>query len=293
MRCSEYNLNPTFFVAVHTQNERTGWIHPQLFDFALRMKDDAVAAGIKLKLKSIGVASARTHDLKPQSIARTKTAEMFLESDCTHLLMIDNDTPPSYAGEPLNPFLMYRGIQAGYDIVAAAVITYKRGDMPFCLYRHTPEGPHHLRTLAGDEMRATDLPDGHPDRGLIWVDAAGTGMILCSRRVIEEMHPYCFRPHLRSSTWDEAFWDHYDSTGWPEDIFWTRRAKEKHGFAICADLLTTCSHFHTVDLLSMALDRSRHADAKAAEATKAGAATRWWRGAKGAGTTYPHGKATL
>jgi hypothetical protein len=247
---------PAIFVAVHTQNERGGWIHPQLYDFAWRAKDDAIAAGTELRFASIDYHPSRTNELKPQSVARQRTVVEFLKTDCTHLLMIDNDNPPSTVGENTNPFRMLRFMHCNPDferpveIVAAAVMTYKRGDTPFTLYkRHPSAGPHHLRTLAGEEIAALEDTDG-----FVELDAAGTGMMMIDRCVIEQLYPHCFAADI-DDPWDRKFFDHYNSTGFPEDIFFTRKAKELHGFGIAGDFRTICSHFHTVDILEFAIDR--------------------------------------
>lgn len=232
-------------LALLTQSERHGWIHPLLADWLMDHQRHCIEAQVDTLLYE------RVHELRPQSVARTEVCRRFLDSDADALLMIDNDNPPAAMEEPKNPLLLSR-LLALADVAVAPVPTYQYGNMPFTLYRQSgtdPDGRLKLRTLAGEEIAALDkLKPGTPR--FLYVDAAGCGCMMIGRQVIERLHPWAFLPNP-ADPWHAQFRDERQNSGFPEDIFFTRQVRELLDGHIAADFDMVLSHYHTADMLEM------------------------------------------
>lgn len=184
---------------------------------------------------------------KPVDLARNILVEKALaDPDCTHLLMVDSDMI-------LPPLALFRLIQDDKDVVSGTYFA-----------RTTPPNPHlyefhHEDAPEGDCPMGKEHHDGfgrwyrpmsremaaymkrHPDYGdyaetavlpmtpdsLIPIEAAGAGILLIKRAVLEAMeYPY-FKCHERSAG--------------GEDFYFFEKARAL-GFETYGDLAVQCQH---------------------------------------------------
>jgi len=182
----------------------TGWIHSEL---AIRLP-----RWLKETAHEVYFESATD---RPIENNRNKIVQRFLKSDCDYLLQIDNDNIPAR-----NPLEL---VDLGLDIVSCPVWIYQH-KLVLNIYRLDPS----------DEMLVP--VDPQKERGLIEIDATGTGVLLTSRRVLEALKA----PFERK----------YDEDGIEElgqDLYFSRKAKEA-GFRIFSHLEYISRHYKTIDL---------------------------------------------
>jgi len=152
---------------------------------------------------------------KPITNNRNKIVKKFLESGMDYLLMIDSDNVP--------PFEVLDLADYEKDIVGVVCFGYlKKMVIPFCLKKNT--------------RGAYDVADFDEGDGLKEVDAVGTGCIMISRKVLQDVG-YPFRNEYKP--------DGTKKMGL--DINFCRRAQEK-GYKIYCQTDYLCSHWTTMDL---------------------------------------------
>jgi len=182
----------------------TGWIHHELTIKLPRW--------LRETLHNIYFESATD---RPIENNRNKIVKRFLASDCDYLLQIDNDNIPAR-----NPLEL---VDLGLDIVSC----------PVWIYQHKLV----LNIYKLDQSDETLIPvDPTKEKGLIEIDATGTGVLLTSRRVLE--------------TLKAPFERKYDEDGIEElgqDLYFSRKAKEA-GFRIFSHLDYIAKHYKEIDL---------------------------------------------
>ena len=182
----------------------TGWIHHEL------------------TIKLPRWLTETTHEVyfessndRPIENNRNKIVKRFLASDYDYLLQIDNDNIPAR-----NPLEL---VDLGLDIVSCPVWIYQH-KLVLNIYKLDPS----------DEML---IPvDPTKEKGLIEIDATGTGVLLTSRRVLEALKA----PFERK----------YDEDGIEElgqDLYFSRKAKDA-GFRIFSHLDYIAKHYKEIDL---------------------------------------------
>ena len=151
---------------------------------------------------------------KPCAHARNNIVKKFLVSNNEWLLMIDDDVVPLQ-----NPLTM---IEFDKDICIAPCPIYQHKVL-WNVYRTDVEG--YWKSINVSK-----------EKGLIEIDAAGTGCILIKRKVLEVIKA----PFER--IFDE---DGIETMGL--DLSFCKKAKEKD-FRIFASIKHKCSHYKTIDL---------------------------------------------
>lgn len=163
---------------------------------------------------------------KPISYNRNKIVKHFLERpQYDYLLMIDGDIvpPPDYL----------KLIDFKKDIISGLCFAYtKQNIFPLILKKSKEK-------ITGSKYRPYDSL--HPDKwtGLVEVDAVGTGAMIMSRKVLEQI-PYPFK-------------NVYDKNGEKQiglDLNFCRVAKKK-GFKVFCHTDYVCSHHTRFDLKKM------------------------------------------
>lgn len=129
----------------------TGWIHA----------DIAIALPRWLKECPYEVYFESSNS-RPIENNRNKIVQRFLESDCTHLLQLDNDTFPTR-----NPLEL---VEYKKDIISCPVRIFD-----------TIVFLNVFRKKQDDSLRPLEITE----KGLVQIHATGTGCIMCSRKVFE------------------------------------------------------------------------------------------------------------
>jgi GT2 family glycosyltransferase len=151
---------------------------------------------------------------QPIENARNIVVQEFLKTDNQYLLQIDNDTIPSQ-----NPLEL---INLSLDVVSCPCPIYQ-GTILWNYYRLDKDG-------------FWEPGDVNKDKGLVEVDAVGTGCVLINRKVLESIkNPF-------SREWNE---DGIATLGL--DLSFSKKVKDM-GFKIHTHLDYKCSHYKTVDL---------------------------------------------
>jgi hypothetical protein len=147
-------------------------------------------------------------------IARHKFAEFLLETEYTHLLMLDSDhIHPATVVQRLARWF------AAYPEVVRVIggLNFRRGE-PFDPCAFVDPGDGSYRRMA---------EWGH---GAIEVEALGTGSIMIERSVFEELPKPWF-------AYDYSKWE-----GWPGTDMWFSELCRKAGIALWCDTTTTSPH---------------------------------------------------
>ena len=173
-------------------------------------------------------------DDAPISNNRNKIVQRFLAKDYDYLLMCDSDIVPPPSVINLADYQK--------DIISATAFIYQGVIMPVA-WNRMPDGMYKPINLSEYD-------------GLVEVDAVGTGCIMLSRKVLEEVKA--------------PFLNEYDPDGiklFGLDIAFCQKAIEK-GFKVYTSLDYVCSHYKTVDLktfyaiFSNGLDKIRELEAE-------------------------------
>ena len=98
---------------------------------------------------------------RPIENNRNQIVQRFLKSNCTHLLQLDNDTVPAR-----NPLEL---VEYKKDIISCPVPIYSNRAF--------------LNVFTRNQIG--DLVPLNIQKGLVQIEATGTGCIMCSRRVLE------------------------------------------------------------------------------------------------------------
>lgn len=151
---------------------------------------------------------------KPISHARNTIVKKFLDSENDYLLQIDDDVVPEK-----NPLEL---IEYAKDIIACPAPIYQYGVRWNC-YRL-------------DKEKYWVPVDISKEKGLIEVDAVGSGCILIKRNVLEKIK----KPFERL----------FDEVGIEQmglDLYFSKKAKEK-SFNIYVSVDHKCSHYKNIDI---------------------------------------------
>jgi len=151
--------------------------------------------------------------LQPIEHNRNTIVKRFLESERDYLLQIDNDIVPTK-----NPLEL---IDFQKDIISCPVWIYQE-KLILNIYKQKED---YLVPVEPKEQT-----------GLIEVDATGTGILLCSRSVLERVK----KPF-------ERIYDDYGIAKLGLDLAFSQKAKEA-GFKIYSHLDYICKHYKTIDL---------------------------------------------
>ena len=182
----------------------TGWIHSEL----------AIRLPRWLKETTHDVYFESSND-RPIENNRNKIVKRFLASDCDYLLQIDNDNIPAQ-----NPLSL---VDLKLDIVSC----------PVWIYQHKTV----LNIYRFDASDGTLVPvDPKQEKGLIAIDATGTGVLLTSRRVLETLKAPFERKYNE---------DGIEELG--QDLYFSRKAKEA-GFKLFSHLDYISKHYKMIDL---------------------------------------------
>jgi GT2 family glycosyltransferase len=153
-------------------------------------------------------------DDAPISNNRNKIVQRFLAKDYDYLLMIDSDIVPPPSVINMADFQK--------DIIAATAFIYQGVIMPVA-WNRMPDGMY----------KPIDISEYD---GIVEVDAIGTGCVMLSRKVLEDVKA--------------PFLNEYDPDGiklFGLDIAFCQKAKEK-GYKVFTSIDYVCSHYKTVDL---------------------------------------------
>jgi len=160
----------------------------------------------------------RYSSAKPIANNRNKMVQEFLAGSCDYMMMIDSDIVP--------PPTVLAFADFEKDIIAAKCYMYQQSMVAPVIFKRKSDG---MYTPINAESSS----------GLIEVDAVGTGCIMLSRKVLEEIKA--------------PFLNEYDQDGiklWGLDIAFCRRAKEK-GYKVYAHLDYDCCHWQPINLRIM------------------------------------------
>jgi len=150
---------------------------------------------------------------RPIEHNRNLIVQRFLASDCDYLLQIDSDVVPEN-----NPILLVDHIK---DIVTCPVPIFQEK----VFYNNYIKESDHLIPLEIKEAR-----------GLVEIEATGTGILMCSRKVLEDIK----KPFERL----------YDENGlaiYGSDLYFCEKVREK-GYKIYTDTSNICKHYKTLNL---------------------------------------------
>jgi len=157
----------------------------------------------------------RYFDEKPISNNRNIIVQRFLAGNWDYLLMLDSDTVPPPSVVNLADYQK--------DIIGALYFMYKNTEIMPVIFKRAEEGLY--------EPIRIDNKDG-----VVEVDAIGTGCIMLSRKVLEDVKA--------------PFLNEYDADGiklFGLDISFCQKAKKK-GYKVYANLDYVCDHWKTVNL---------------------------------------------
>lgn len=147
-------------------------------------------------------------------VARQQEAEFLMQSDYTHLCMLDSDH--THPGDIVQR--LARWFIAYPDLVqVVGGLNYRRGE-PYDPCAFVDPGDGHFRRMAEWGV------------GAIEVDALGTGCIMIARSVFETLPQPWFG------------YDYTDWKGWPGTDMWFSALCKKAGITLWCDTTTTSPH---------------------------------------------------
>ena len=192
---------------IHLSILNEGWISDELTIRLPRWLEEA-----KSQHHTVYFESSK---IRPIENNRNTIVDRFLRSDFDYLLQIDNDNVPAK-----NPIEL---VNLNLDIVSC----------PVWIYQHKPL----LNIYKFDEKQEYLNPiEYDKTKDLIEIDATGTGVILCSRKVLEKIQ----KPFERI----------YDERGIQKlgsDLAFSAKARNE-GFKIYSNMKYICKHFKTIDI---------------------------------------------
>lgn len=159
----------------------------------------------------------------PISSNRNMIVKRFLETDCTHLLMIDDDVVPLH--NPCEMAFIDR------DVVGSPALVRSAGQM----LNWTAYVPH----SAGNGYSAVDLDSVDDMFDVLEVSVVGTGCILVKREVLENVK--------------EPFHSEFDEDGiqtYGTDFAFCRRATDA-GYKVYTTTHRRCEHFKQIGFADM------------------------------------------
>ena len=153
--------------------------------------------------------------LRPIENNRNTIVQRFLKTDFDYLIQIDNDNIPAK-----NPLEL---VNLNLDIVSC----------PVWIYQHRLL----LNIYRFDEKKEYLLPIEYDiNENLIEIDATGTGVILCSRKVLEKIQ----KPF-------ERLYDEHGIQKLGLDLAFCEKARNE-GFKLYSHMKYISKHFKTIDL---------------------------------------------
>lgn len=156
---------------------------------------------------------------EPIAHNRNSIVKRFLSSDAEYLIQIDDDNVP-----PKNPFVLVDVmINNKIDILSCPVWIYQH-KLILNIYKYDGKQEYLIPVEPKKEY------------GLIEVDATGTGIIICSRNVLERLE----RPF-------ERLFDEYGMESLGLDLAFSEKAREA-GFKIYSHLDYISKHYKTIDI---------------------------------------------
>jgi len=159
----------------------------------------------------------------PISSNRNKIVKRFLQTDCTHLLMIDNDVVPYH-----NPVEL---VFANRDIIGSPAKVRSNGQL-LCWVAY-------VKHPSGQGYSAVNLDEVETSADIVEVDIVGTGCILIKREVLEKLKA--------------PFHSQFDENGiqtYGTDFAFCIKAKE-NGFHIFSTTHRRCEHYKITGLNEM------------------------------------------
>lgn len=154
---------------------------------------------------------------KPNEHARNLTVKRFLESDNDYLLQIDNDVLPKK-----NPLEL---IDYQKDIISCPVFIYQH-KITLNIYKYN-ESKEYLIPIDYEKNKYS---------GLIEIDATGTGVLLCTRKVLEQIE----KPF-------ERLYNYKGIAELGQDLYFSDKVK-KMNFKIYSHLDYISKHYKNIDL---------------------------------------------
>lgn len=150
------------FIGIHT----TGWISSHVTKWLLAQMTKAQGPGDPLSMEGIQI---QIYEGKPEDAAANVIMEKFLESDCTHILKMDDDIMADLE-------LIPRLLKHDKDIVGVPVTISQSAGITFCGCWIAEDGT----------WKSPDISP--PNNKLIGpIDFVGGGCFLAKRKVIEEL----------------------------------------------------------------------------------------------------------
>lgn len=157
-----------------------------------------------------------THSRKPAQHNRNLSVQDFLKTDCDYFMCVDEDIVP-----PPNVLDL---VLLDKDVVGAVCPQWREGDTYFVVMDKVEGG---YKPVPVDRRG-----------GLQQYDAVGTGCMIIKRKVLEKVK----RPFERK--WQDGF------AVLGLDLYFCEKARAQ-GFEVWAHWEYQCSHYKTIDLLSM------------------------------------------
>ena len=194
-------INPKIYFSILN----TGWIHS---DICIKLPRWLKECPYEVYFES--------SNARPIENNRNQIVQRFLKSDCTHLLQLDNDTVPAR-----NPLEL---VEYKKDIISCPVPIYDK--VVF------------LNVFSSNQNQ-TLHPLSFEEKGLVHIDATGTGCIMCSRRVLERIK----KPFERQYNEDGI-----ETLGL--DLFFSQKANDAN-FEIYTHCDYISKHYKEIDLINV------------------------------------------
>ena len=173
---------------------------------------------------------------KPTDNLRNQMIRKFVEgTDCEYLFFMDSDNPPlldeNADGTVNNPLEL---IAEDLDVVACPT--------PIWNPKALEVGRFPIVWNVFDDLGEKGFSEITTNRfGLREIDAAGSGCVIISRRVLEH-------PDMRHAFRRE--WNEWGEATWGSDLLFCRRVRQA-GFKVWASFRHICHHFKTRDLTEL------------------------------------------
>lgn len=194
------------WIAQHVDNYlRDGWDKEELVKRTAQLFEYA----------TMPIAGFADLPYRRTDLARNELVKMLLDSEFTHLLMLDADHQhPSDL-----PFHFARRVMDDPTKQVISALVFRRGQ---------PYDPCHY--IGDEEGIACTLAEWKP--GMVKIDVTGAAALLVAREVFEAMEP----------PWFAFDYSHADKGVYPGEDTWFSRKCAEHGFDIWVDTTVTSPH---------------------------------------------------
>lgn len=234
----DHKKKPHVVVNVLTTGERGGWICPHLNLAIVRTAFDP----------RVFMSYGNIFNIHPVSAARNIAVREFLKYESSPslplpewLCMFDNDIGP-----PENWVDVILGAPEEADIIV----------LPYFVWRHELNAPA-LCFGSWENEQMVCLPPGAVVSGWMEGGAGGTGAIFIRRRVLAQGTQMPDPPF-------KILYDNYEGQKMSEDIWFTSEA-HKRGYRIFTHTEYPCSHYHSLDLLTVSAGIGTHVERRTQE----------------------------